>query len=103
MEIPQIDINLTSTTVEAKSLKLDLRRKNFVKRVPRKFKKKLKKTGGKNGFIDWLNKPVKYVIEPPKTIYYSEGLFKNFILKLEKSELGVEMSESSLNELIKKY
>lgn len=67
MNIPEIDLKLTEVKVEGKSMPLPSR-KEFIKRLPRKIKKMLKKKYGKQGFINWLNEPIKYVVGEP--IYY---------------------------------
>jgi len=59
MELPEINLNLKSVHVEGKSMPLPTR-KQLLKRVPRKLKKRLKKVLKEQGYIDWLNQPIKW-------------------------------------------
>lgn len=59
-------------------------RKQLLKRVPRKYKKKLKKVLGEQGYVDWINTPIKgfnhiYSIDAVDVIIrmLSEELIKN--------------------------
>lgn len=59
METPEINLKLKTVYVEGKSIPLPTK-KQLLKRVPRKFKKRLKKVLGEQGYIDWLNTPIKW-------------------------------------------
>jgi len=60
MELPEINLKLETVHVRGGSMPLPTR-KQLLKRVPRKYKKKLKKTLGEQGYVDWLNQPIKWV------------------------------------------
>jgi hypothetical protein len=48
-------------------------RKDCIKKLPRKIKKKLKKIYGKQGYINWLNEPVKWVVGEPKFRFFIDA------------------------------
>ena len=64
LNVPEITLELKTVQVEAKRRSLPIR-KNFFSRLPRKIKKTLKKEKGVEGFANWMNEPVKYVIGEP--------------------------------------
>ena len=83
-ETPEITLKLETKYIESKSTPLDLKRKYFIKRIPRKAKKTLKKEKGKEGFISWLNEQLKYSIGEP-VICYSPECAKELFLEVEKT------------------
>lgn len=59
MELPEINLKMETSYVESKSMPLPTR-KQWLKRVPRKIKKQLKKILGEQGYVDWLNTPIRW-------------------------------------------
>jgi hypothetical protein len=87
MKIPEIDLKLETKTIETKTMALPTR-KQFIKKVPRKLKKKLKKIYGGQGYLDWLNCPIRWEMGDIITSCYDgdnkkrlEGLLKNEITR----------------------
>ena len=67
METPEITLDLTTVVVKGKEYPLKTR-KDYIKRIPRKLKKRLKKIYG-TGYDAWLNTPMKWISEFPPNIY----------------------------------
>jgi hypothetical protein len=89
MDIPEIDLKLETVYVETRTRPLPPR-KSCITRLPRRVKKMLKKKYGEQGFIDWMNEPMKHVIGEP--IFYfidaEEELTKILIEELKSAENG---------------
>lgn len=68
MKIPEINLKLETVYVKGESRPLPTR-KQMLKRVPRKIKKRLKKTLGEQGYDDWLSAPIKWKLGEIKCLF----------------------------------
>jgi len=77
---------------------MNLRRKSFIKRLPRKIKKKIKRSlKGIKNYADWLNEAINFIATESNAINFyhknikddiTEELIKEIILESKKLENG---------------